>query len=110
MQKTAKPAHDEEAPGSNPAPAETIAAQVTWNDTEMRTEYANVVNVVNTREEFSLLFGLNSTWAHVAEQGFEVKLSNRLILTAFAAKRLQILLTDRIADYERRFGVLNLGV
>jgi hypothetical protein len=108
MQKHAK-STDEETPANNPDATEISAKQVTWNHAQMRTEYANVVNVVNTREEFSLLFGLNDTWAIVPEQGFEVKLSNRVILTAYAAKRLQVLLTERIADYERRFGALNLG-
>lgn len=91
------------------AAAEPAVAQVTWNDAQMRTEYANVVNVLNTREEFSLLFGMNSTWSLTAEHGLEVKLSNRVIVTPYAAKRLQILLAERVADYERRFGPLNLG-
>ncbi len=92
-----------------PAASDTAVAQVTWNDAQMRTEYANVVNVLNTREEFSLLFGMNSTWSLTAEHGLEVKLSNRVIVTPYAAKRLQILLAERVADYERRFGPLNLG-
>ena len=91
------------------AAAETAVASVRWDQSQMRTEYANVINVVSTREEFSVLFGMNSTWSSTGAEGFEVKLSNRIVLTPFAAKRLRQLLSDRIAEYETRFGTLDLG-
>lgn len=83
--------------------------RVHWDQSQMRTEFANVVNVVSTREEFSLLFGLNSTWSLAEGKGFEVKLSNRIVLTPFAAKRLLALLNERVADYEAKNGALNIG-
>jgi Protein of unknown function (DUF3467) len=93
-----------------PAPAaDAGVAKVHWDQSQMRTEFANVINVVSTREEFSLLFGLNSTWSLAEGKGFEVKLSNRIVLTPFAAKRLNALLTERIAEYEARNGVLNIA-
>ena len=102
------PRHEEAVRDDKPA-IETVPTQVTWNDSQMRTEYANVVNVLNTREEFSLLLGMNNTWSLTADHGLEVKLSNRVIITPYAAKRLHLLLAERLADYERRFGQLNLG-
>ena len=84
-------------------------ARVHWDQSQMRTEFANVINVISTREEFSVLFGMNSTMSLADTKGFEVKLSNRIVLTPFAAKRLAILLADRVADYEKRHGVLDIG-
>lgn len=91
------------------APEQSVP-QVNWDQSQMRTEFANVVNVFSTREEFSILFGMNNTWKDVGAKGFEVKLSNRIVLTPFAAKRLARLLTECVADFERRNGPLNIGV
>jgi hypothetical protein len=91
------------------ASIEGPVARVHWDQSQMRTEFANVINVVSTREEFSVLFGMNSTLSLADPKGFEVKLSNRIVLTAFAAKRLAILLADRVAEYERRHGALDIG-
>jgi hypothetical protein len=96
---------------SAPAPAasaEPAVARVHWDQSQMRTEFANVINVISTREEFSLLFGLNSTWSLGEAKGFEVKLSNRIVLTPFAAKRLCTLLTERVREYESKHGILDI--
>lgn len=91
------------------APATGAAAtQVTWDDAAMQSSYANVINVINTREEFSLFFGQNQTWDLASEQGLVVKLGNRIVLSPYAVKRLHILLGDRLDAYEKRFGVLNV--
>lgn len=96
------------------APAATAepdagTAQVHWDQSQMRTEFANVINVVSTREEFSVLFGMNSTISLAESRRLEVKLSNRIVLTPFAAKRLAMLLAERVADYEKRHGALDIG-
>ena len=91
------------------AAPEPSVAKVHWDQSQMRVEYANVVNIINTREEFSILFGMNSTWSLAEANGFEVKLSNRIVLTPFAAKRLSKLLLERLADYESKHGVLDIG-
>jgi hypothetical protein len=95
--------------GENTEPLNSTATPVHWDQTNMRTEFSNVVNVLSAREEFSLLFGMNSTWSLAEGKGFEVKLSNRIVLTPYAAKRLNILLTERLAEYEAKFGILDLG-
>ena len=97
----------QKAAGAAPEPS---VPQVNWDQSQMRTEFANVVNVFSTREEFSILFGMNNTWKDIASKGFDVKLSNRIILTPFAAKRLSRLLVDCVADFERRHGPLDIGV
>ena len=37
-------------------------AQLRWNDKNMVTNFANVVNVQSTREQVDLFFGTNQTW------------------------------------------------
>ena len=39
-----------------------------------------------------------------------VKLSNRIILSPFAAKRLAMLLDSVVKQYETRFGGINVGI
>ena len=97
------------AASGTPSAPEAPMARVHWDQSQMRTDFANVINVVSTREEFSVLFGMNSTMSLADPKGFEVKLSNRIVLTPFAAKRLAILLADRVADYEKRHGALDIG-
>jgi hypothetical protein len=89
---------------------ELAATKVHWDQSQMRTEFANVINVFSTREEFSVLFGMNGTLSLAEAKAFEVKLSNRIVLTPFAAKRLAILLNERVAEYEKRHGALNIGI
>lgn len=82
---------------------------VNWDDTQMKTSYANVVNAASTREEVTLFFGTNQTWNPVGKTEFEVKLSDRIVLSPFAAKRLWTLMGAVLQEYERRFGPLNIG-
>ena len=81
---------------------------VTWNDAKMQTHFANVVNVQSTREQFDLFFGTNQTWNVGDANTVAVDLSNRLILTPFAAKRLWNVLGNVLREYEARHGTLEL--
>ena len=65
---------------------------VNWDDSSMKTSYANVVNAASTREEVTLFFGTNLTWNPNEAKEFNVRLSDRVVLSPFAAKRLWILL------------------
>ena len=80
---------------------------VKWDDSAMKTSYANVCNVASTREEVTLLFGTNQTW-HSGQKEVSVRLSDRIILSPFAAKRLALLVSGVIAEYEKRFGSLGI--
>ena len=82
--------------------------KVTWNDSQMRSTYANVCNVSSTREEVIVLFGTNQAWQG-SEQQVTVDLSDRIIMSPFAAKRLTLLLQNVIAQYESRFGPLEVA-
>lgn len=79
--------------------------KVRWDDVGMTTSYANVCNVSSTREEVTLLFGTNQSW-HTGQEEVVIKLSNRLVVSPYAAKRLSALLTNIVEQYEQRFGVL----
>ena len=73
----------------------------------MTTSYANVVHASSTREEMTLLFGTNVT-LYTGQSEVTVKLSDRIILSPFAAKRLSILLNGVVNEYEKRFGQLGV--
>ena len=69
--------------GSGSASQEAPTARVHWDQAQMKTDFANVINVVSTREEFSVLFGMNSTMPLSEAKGFEVK-QTRLPGSGFA--------------------------
>ncbi len=83
---------------------------VNWDDSNMKTSYANVVNASSTREEVTLFFGTNLTWNPVQAKEFHVRLSDRVVLNPYAAKRLWILLGAILQQYESRFGKLNIDM
>ena len=87
---------------------QVVNTKVNWDDSKMTTTFANVVNVLVTREELTLLFGMNQTWNAAQTKELTVQLSNRIVLTPYAAKRLLTLLTARMRDYETRIGPITL--
>lgn len=87
-------------------PARTPA--VLWNDKTMATHFANVVNVQSTREQVDLFFGINQTWNVAQNEQVVVDLTNRIVLTPFAAKRLWTVLGGVLREYEARHGALDV--
>lgn len=81
--------------------------KVNWNDAKMATSYANVCNALSTREEVALLFGTRQGM-NAGRNELEVKLSDRIILNPFAAKRLLFLLNRVLEEYETRYGPLQI--
>ncbi len=90
-----------------PAVTGTTVPIVKWDDSSMSTAYANVCNVTGTREEVGLLFGTNQT-LYTGQKEVTVKVTNRIVLSPYAAKRLQMLLGEVIKQYESRFGALEI--
>ena len=86
MAQAAKPKETTES--SKVAPKD-----VKWDDSHLRSSYANVCNVASTREEVTLLFGTNQTW-HTGQSTVTVELNDRIILNPSAAKRLSMLLNN----------------
>jgi hypothetical protein len=85
------------------------AIKINWDAAQMKTSYANVCNVSSTREEVTLLFGTNQTW-QTGQKELTINLTERIILNAYAAKRLSLLLSNIVKEYESRFGELNLDL
>src|SRR2546425_10206062 len=79
---------------------------IRWDDSNLKSSYANVCNVSSTREEVVLVFGINQAWER-GQAEVQVQLTDRIILSPFSAKRLTGLLNNVMRDYESRFGTLN---
>ncbi len=84
----------------------TSGPTIRWDDSKMRSVYANVCNVSSTREEVTLLFGTNQAW-RAGQQEVGIELTDRIIVSPFAAKRLSVLLNGVVSEYEKRFGALD---
>ena len=82
--------------------------QVKWDDSNMKSSYANVCNVMSTREEVVMMFGVNQAW-HAGQKEVTVQLTDRIILSPHAAKRLSLLLTNIVKQHEDRFGQINIS-
>jgi hypothetical protein len=87
------------------APAE--GTKIKWDDSHMKSAYANVCNVSSTREEVVMLFGVNQAWNR-GQKEVTIQLTDRIIVSPFAAKRLSLLLGAVVKEYENRFGPLNV--
>lgn len=103
----------DETPSQNESPqsaevGKPAEAAVNWDDSQMRSSYANVVNAASTREEVTLFFGTNMTWNPGDSRGVNVRLNDRVVLSPYAAKRLWVLLGAVLKEYEGRFGELHL--
>ena len=83
------------------------APQIRWDDSSMKSSYANVCNVSSTREEVVMVFGINQAWER-GQSEVHVQLTDRIILSPFAAKRLANVLNSVVREYESRFGDLLL--
>lgn len=92
---TEKPAGARDAPPSG----------VKWDTSELKSSYCNVANATSTREEVIINFGVNQNWDR-PKAVHEVQLLHRIILSPYAAKRLQELLNKLIREYESRHGEL----
>ena len=75
---------------------------VHWEDEGMTTSYANVANATSSREEVILLFGVNQAW-HGGQESVDINLSDRIVLSPFAAKRLHMMLTGSLQNFDKRF-------
>ena len=94
-------------PAGQPADAKNGAPTIKWDDTNMRSGYANVCNVTSTREEVVMLFGMNQAWNR-GQKEVTIQLTDRIIISPYAAKRLSALLDGVVKEYEKRFGALNV--
>jgi hypothetical protein len=87
--------------------AQAQGARIKWDDSSMKSSYANVCNVTSTREEVVMLFGINQAWNR-GQKEVTIQLTDRIIISPYAAKRLASLLEGVVKEYEKRFGELNV--
>jgi len=77
---------------------------VYWEDSNIKSAYANVFNVIGSREEIVFLFGES----HPSGQGQKtVKLSSRIVLNPHISKRLHVLLENALRKHEEQYGPLH---
>ena len=88
-----------QAPPPAPAPYATDA-------TDLLTVYTNFCRVSVTTEELILDFGLNPRM--VPDPAEPIKLSTRVVMNFYTAKRLMNTLLGMINQYESTYGVLEL--
>lgn len=84
------------------------ASTIEWNDETMQTTFANVVNIRGTREQVEFFYGTNRTWDVQRDGPVRVDLTNRIIMTPYAAKRMHRILSGVLKEYEARHGVLKV--
>ncbi|MES2228636.1 MAG: DUF3467 domain-containing protein [Pseudomonadota bacterium] len=80
-------------------------AQVKLDTSQLKSSYCNVSNVTSTREEVVINFGINQNW-DLGQKEMDVELLHRIILSPHAAKRLQLMMTKLLQEYETRYGAL----
>jgi hypothetical protein len=86
---------------------DTAGMKIKWDDSNMKSSYANVCNVTSTREEVVMLFGMNQAWNR-GQKEVTIHLTDRIVVSPYAAKRLSMLLSGVVKEYENRFGTLNI--
>jgi len=107
--KGADTAAENKADVRTDARAALEGTRIKWDDTSMKSSYANVCNVTSTREEVVLLFGMNQAWNR-GQKEVTIHLTDRIVVSPYAAKRLSMLLQGVVSEYEKRFGTLNIDM
>ncbi|MEX1229413.1 MAG: DUF3467 domain-containing protein [Planctomycetaceae bacterium] len=88
-------------------PAPPTQQQVNVDDSQVMACYANFCRVSSTPEELVLDMGLNP---NPLSAGSTVKVSQRIILNHFTAKRLLAALSMALQRHEQAFGVLETDI
>src|SRR5438045_4053812 len=94
----------EETP--NPQAAPQAPPQFPTDYSSLSTVYTNFCRVSVTPEELVLDFGLNSQMAPNPTE--PIKLTHRVVMNFFTAKRLLLALNNVVAQYENNYGALEL--
>jgi len=86
--------------------------QLRMDEREMSTNYANAFRTNATAEEVMLDFGVNLPNPAASREKPEIlfRITNRIVLNYYSAKRMAITLSQIIRRYEEQFGELELNV
>jgi hypothetical protein len=80
-------------------------SKLRFDSSGVKSTYCNVCNATSTREEVIINFGVNKNW-DTGPGDLDVQIEHRIILSPFAAKRLQELITRLMTEHEQRYGKL----
>ena len=94
--------------GSDVPAARAAQPTMRLDSSNVTSSYANTCYASSTKEEVVLNFGLNQSWER-GQKDMQVQLTNRIILSPYAAKRLVLLLTAVMQQHEARFGPLDVS-
>ena len=101
-------ADTDKAPETTPAAGRPAQPTMRLDSSNVTSSYANTCYASSTKEEVVLNFGLNQSWER-GQKDMQVQLTNRIILSPYAAKRLVLLLTAVMQQHEARFGPLDVS-
>jgi hypothetical protein len=90
------------------APAQQQQPQFSVDTSALSTAYANFCRVTGTPEELVLDFGLNTQMSPTPTEA--IKLTHRLVINFFTAKRLLGALHMAVQQHESVYGVLEVDV
>jgi hypothetical protein len=93
--------------GEEPAPG-TVQSEIVLNDREAHSAYSNFARVTATPEEVIVDFALNPN--PFVQGRYEVKITQRLIMNFYTAKRLCRALVATLQRIESSFGPIELDV
>jgi hypothetical protein len=95
-------------PGTEQGQAQPPQVQFTVDTSGMASAYTNWYRVTGTPEELILDFGLNPQMGQMPTE--PIKLTNRVIMNFWTAKRLLSALNFAVQRHESFFGVLEVDV
>jgi hypothetical protein len=93
-----------EGTSPNPAPPAQNPNQIVTDESGASTIYTNFCQAKLTPEEIVLNFGLNPQ-IQITEA---IKITHRVVMNFYTAKRLLLLLQQVVGQHEAAFGVLEL--
>ena len=101
-------ASEKNASASQTGQAEAQQVRLELDDSQVEAAYANLCFVSSTAEEIILDLALNKN--PLSDQNRRVRISQRVILSPYTAKRLAGLLSAAVQRHEATFGVLETDV
>ncbi len=93
---------------ANPPATGTVQSEIILNDSNAHSAYSNFARVTATPEEVIIDFALNPN--PFVQGRHEVKITQRLIMNFFTAKRLCRALVATLQRIEASFGPIELDV
>ena len=99
-----------DAPAGSGAPQQAQGQPLELRDDDVEALYANLCRVSSTPEEVILDLALNPNPIGGGSGAITLKVSQRVILNHYTAKRLAALLMATVQRHEQAFGVLETDV